>query len=80
LFVQRENLTMVNEAVNQLCLEEENFRGMRESIDAYDQFDQLALAKQLERHDLMDFRRISAYLYKVRVCVCVCVCVCVVMP
>ncbi len=80
MFVQRENLTMVNEAVNQLCLEEENFRGMRESIDAYDQFDQLALAKQLERHDLMDFRRISAYLYKVRVCVCVCVCVCVVMP
>ena len=64
LFVQRENNLMVNEAVNQLCLEEENHRGMRESIDAYDQFDQLALAKQLERHDLIDFRRISASLYK----------------
>jgi len=29
LFVQRENLPLVNEAVNQLCLEEENHRGMR---------------------------------------------------
>jgi len=64
LFVQRENVIMVNEAVNQLYIEEDNHRGLRESVDAYDQFDQLALAKTLERHDLIDFRRIAAYLYK----------------
>lgn len=64
LFVQRDNLTLVNEAVNQLYLEEENHTALRESIDLHDQFDQLALAKQLERHELMAFRRISAYLYK----------------
>jgi clathrin heavy chain len=65
LFVQRENVLQVNEAVNQLYIEEDNHKALRESIDLYDQFDQIALAKLLERHELMDFRRIAAYLYKV---------------
>jgi clathrin heavy chain len=64
LFVQRDNIIQVNEAVNQLFIEEDNHKALRESIDSYDQFDQIALAKLLERHDLMDFRRIAAYLYK----------------
>lgn len=43
LHVQRENLAAVNEAVNQLCLEEEDYKSLRESIDVYDQFDQVTL-------------------------------------
>jgi clathrin heavy chain len=45
-------------------LQQENYRGLRESIDAFKQFDQIALAQSLERHELMEFRRIAAYLYK----------------
>jgi len=62
--VQRENLQTVNEAVNWLYLQQENYKSLRESIDAFPQFDQIALAQALEKHELMEFRRIAAYLYK----------------
>jgi clathrin heavy chain len=65
LHVQRENLKTVNEAVNELFTEEENYNGLRESIDNYPAFDQVALAQSLEHHELLEFRRISAYLYKI---------------
>eukprot|EP00497_Spongosphaera_streptacantha_P000579 TRINITY_DN1383_c0_g1_i1.p1 TRINITY_DN1383_c0_g1~~TRINITY_DN1383_c0_g1_i1.p1 ORF type:complete len:126 (-),score=36.67 TRINITY_DN1383_c0_g1_i1:2-379(-) len=64
LHVQREDLSVVNEAVNELFVEEENYVHLRESIDDYDQFDQIGLAQRLENHNLLEFRRISAYLYK----------------
>ena len=35
--VQRENINVVNEAVNQLYVEEENYDSLRESIDDYDE-------------------------------------------
>lgn len=34
----------VNEAVNELLIEEEDFQGLRDSITTYDNFDQLTLA------------------------------------
>jgi clathrin heavy chain len=64
LHVQRENILMVNEAINEVYLDEEKYQGLRESIDHYSQFDQLALARRCEGHQLLEFRRISAYLYK----------------
>jgi len=64
LHVQRDNLPAVNEAINQLYLQEENFKGVRESIDQFDQYDQIALAQSIENHELMEFRRISSYVYK----------------
>lgn len=39
-------------------------QALRESVTTYDNFDQLALAAKLERHDLMEFRRIAALIYK----------------
>lgn len=39
-------------------------QGLRASIDAYDNFDTICLAQRLEKHDLIEFRRIAAYLYK----------------
>lgn len=39
-------------------------QGLRTSIDAFDNFDTIALAQQLEKHELTEFRRIAAYLYK----------------
>jgi len=64
LHVQHDNLPAVNEAVNELCVLEEKHKQLRTSIDSYDKFDQIALAQQVENHELLEFRRISAYLYK----------------
>lgn len=64
LHVQRENIINVNEALNTLYVKTENYKALRTSIDAYGHFDQIALAQSLENHELMEFRRISAHLYK----------------
>ncbi|CAK8987762.1 Clathrin heavy chain 1 [Durusdinium trenchii] len=62
--VQGENVAAVNEAYNEVLVEEEDHEKLRESIDEHDNFDQIALAQKLEKHELLEFRRISAYLYK----------------
>uniref|UniRef100_A0A7N6FBB7 Clathrin heavy chain n=1 Tax=Anabas testudineus TaxID=64144 RepID=A0A7N6FBB7_ANATE len=62
--VQNHNNKSVNEALNNLLTEEEDYQGLRASIDAYDNFDTICLAQRLEKHDLIEFRRIAAYLYK----------------
>mmetsp|Transcript_40808 Transcript_40808/g.97020 ORF Transcript_40808/g.97020 Transcript_40808/m.97020 type:complete len:1701 (-) Transcript_40808:29-5131(-) len=64
LSVQKNNLTEVNEAMNELLVEEEDYEGLRTSITTYDAFDQLGLAFKLERHELLEFRRIAAYVYQ----------------
>uniref|UniRef100_A0A8C2Q9P9 Clathrin heavy chain n=1 Tax=Cyprinus carpio TaxID=7962 RepID=A0A8C2Q9P9_CYPCA len=62
--VQSHNNRAVNEALNNLLMEEEDYQGLRASIDAYDNFDSMGLAQRLETHELIEFRRIAAYLYK----------------
>jgi clathrin heavy chain len=54
----------VNEALNGLLITEEDYNGLKTSIDAFDNFDNISLAQQLEKHELIEFRRIAAYLYK----------------
>jgi clathrin heavy chain len=62
--VQKENLSVVNEAINELAILEEDYEGLRSSIDDYDNFDQIYLAQKVEKHELLEFRRIASYLYK----------------
>ncbi|XP_044051019.1 clathrin heavy chain 1 isoform X3 [Siniperca chuatsi] len=62
--VQNHNNKSINEALNNLLTEEEDYQGLRASIDAYDNFDTIGLAQRLEKHELIEFRRIAAYLYK----------------
>lgn len=62
--VQTNNNKSVNEAINQVLTEEEDYEGLRKSIDTFDNFDTIALAQLLEKHELLEFRRIAAYLYK----------------
>lgn len=62
--VQNLNNKAINEALNSLLIEEEDYQGLRTSIDAFDNFDNIALAQKLEKHELIEFRRIAAYLYK----------------
>merc|ERR1712002_1212294 len=53
-----------NKALNGLLIAEEDYQGLKTSIDAFDNFDNIQLAQTLEKHELIEFRRIAAYLYK----------------
>lgn len=46
--------------MNALLVEEEDYEGLSHSIQSYDNFDQVALAAALERHELLEFRRVAA--------------------
>ena len=65
LHVQRDNLAPVNKAINTLYIKAENYKGLRESVDSYNNFDQITLAQELERHELLEMRRIAAHIYKI---------------
>jgi len=62
--VQEKNVAAVNEALNELYIEEEDYDSLRSSIDHYNQFDAMKLAQSLEKHELLEFRRVAAYIYK----------------
>jgi len=62
--VQNNDIAMINEALNELYVEEEDYTSLRDSIDTYGTFDQISLATKMQTHELLEFRRISAYLYK----------------
>ncbi|RXK35208.1 clathrin heavy chain [Tremella mesenterica] len=61
---QKLNITVVNEAYNDLLIEEEDHVTLRSSLETHDQYDAIKLAKRLETHDLLEFRRIAALLYR----------------
>mmetsp|Transcript_18521 Transcript_18521/g.52003 ORF Transcript_18521/g.52003 Transcript_18521/m.52003 type:complete len:1694 (+) Transcript_18521:108-5189(+) len=62
--VQKSNVAEVNDALNELLVEEEDYEALHHSISQYDNFNQLGLAAELEKHELLEFRRVSATLYK----------------
>eukprot|EP00730_Choanoeca_flexa_P006582 TRINITY_DN12179_c0_g1_i1.p1 TRINITY_DN12179_c0_g1~~TRINITY_DN12179_c0_g1_i1.p1 ORF type:complete len:1670 (+),score=638.03 TRINITY_DN12179_c0_g1_i1:88-5097(+) len=62
--IQQNDNAMVNEALNALFIDEGDYESLRTSIDGFKNFDNIALAQQLEKHELLEFRRIAAYLYK----------------
>eukprot|EP00798_Chlamydomonas_sp_ICE-L_P023296 gene23296-30532_t len=62
--VQKSNVPEVNEALNSLLVEEEDYVALKHSIEQYDNFDQPGLASKLEKHELIEFRRVAALLYK----------------
>lgn len=49
-----------------MLIEEEDYSTLRDSIDNFDRYDTVLLAKRLEKHALLEFRRLAAHLYKVR--------------
>lgn len=64
--VQHLNIEAVNDAYNDLLIEEEDFKTLRDSIDSFDNFNNISLASRLEKHELLEFRRLAAHLYKVK--------------
>ncbi|KAF2876123.1 clathrin heavy chain [Massariosphaeria phaeospora] len=64
LNVQSQNKREVNNALNDLLIEEEDYKTLRDSVSNYDNYDPVDLAQRLERHDLVFFRQIAAEIYR----------------
>ncbi|PSS27773.1 hypothetical protein M430DRAFT_62977 [Amorphotheca resinae ATCC 22711] len=64
LNVQPQNKRTVNSAINDLLIEEEDYKTLRDSVENYDNYDPVELAQRLERHDLVFFRQIAASIYR----------------
>jgi clathrin heavy chain len=62
--VQQLDIAPVNEALNELYVEGEQYEELRASISDFSNFDQIQLAQSLEKHELVEMRRISALVYK----------------
>lgn len=62
--IKKHDLEAVNNAFFDLLIEEEDAATLRDSIDTNTNFDGPSLASRLEKHELLDFRRIAAHLYK----------------
>ena len=62
--VQSANNYDVNEALNEIFIEEEEPELLKTSILKYSAYDQLTLAKKIENHPLLEFKRISALVYR----------------
>jgi len=62
--VQPQNIRAVNEALNEIYLENQDFEKLRQSIREYDSIESLDLAIGLENHELLECRRISSLLYR----------------
>merc|ERR1719446_1557044 len=62
--VQQHNIAAVNEAINDLYVDGEQYEELRTSIEDFDNFDQIALAQRLEKHELVEMRRIASLVYK----------------
>ncbi|EOO02633.1 putative clathrin heavy chain protein [Phaeoacremonium minimum UCRPA7] len=64
LNVQTQNKRTVNDAINDLLIEEEDYKTLRDSVENYDNYEPVALAQRLEKHDLVFFRQIAANIYR----------------
>lgn len=64
LNVQPQNKREVNNALNDLLIEEEDYKTLRDSVNNHDNYDPVDLAQRLERHDLVFFRQIAADIYR----------------
>jgi clathrin heavy chain len=62
--VQDVDVPAINDALNELYIDEEDYDALRESIRDYANFDGKALARRIEGHEVLEFRRIAAELYK----------------
>jgi clathrin heavy chain len=64
LNVQPQNKRTVNDAINDLLIEEEDYKTLRDSVENYDNYDAVELAGRLEKHDLIFFRQIASNIYR----------------
>lgn len=61
---QERNSKKVNEALNDLYIEEENFDALRHSVESYSNFDAEELSAKLEKMESLEFRNIALLLHR----------------
>lgn len=54
--VQSNNVAAVNEALNEIYIEEEDYDRLRESVDMHDNFDQIGLAQKVKLFHFLDLK------------------------
>jgi clathrin heavy chain len=64
LNVQSQNKRAVNDAINDLLIEEEDYKQLRDSVQNFDNYEAVALAQRLEKHELVFFRQIASNIYR----------------
>ena len=64
LNVQPQNKRTVNNAINDLLSEEEDYKTLHDSVENYENYDPVELAQRLEQHELIFFRQIAANIYR----------------
>lgn len=64
LSVQGQNKKAVNDAINDLLIEDEDYKTLRDSVENYTNYDAVELASRLEKHELVSFRQIAANIYR----------------
>jgi len=62
--VQKFDVSIINETLHDLYIEDEDYEALRNSIEKFKNFNMIALASTLSSHELLEFRRISAYVYR----------------
>ena len=62
--VQERNIKKVNESLNAMFVEEENFSALRKSVDHHNNFDSVELSAQLEKMEMFEFRKIALMLHR----------------
>ncbi|OAJ39008.1 hypothetical protein, variant [Batrachochytrium dendrobatidis JEL423] len=63
---QTTNNAAVNAAYNDLLIEQEDFNTLRDSVENFDNIEHVSLAQRLEKHELLEFRRVAASLYQTK--------------
>eukprot|EP01064_Diplonema_japonicum_P020232 TRINITY_DN2938_c0_g1_i2.p1 TRINITY_DN2938_c0_g1~~TRINITY_DN2938_c0_g1_i2.p1 ORF type:complete len:1602 (+),score=485.27 TRINITY_DN2938_c0_g1_i2:659-4807(+) len=61
--VQKINSKTVNEAINEVYIEEEDYEALRDSLSSYTNFDRQNLCTSLSTHPLMELRRVASWIH-----------------
>lgn len=61
---QERNAKKVNESINEMYIEEDDFDALRHSVETYSNFDADELSARLEKMELMEFRNIALLLHR----------------
>ena len=64
LATQQINDPAVNMAYNELCILENDYKSLKQSIERFNNFDNLSLAQKLKNHSSVEFRRVAAILFR----------------
>lgn len=62
--VQSFNVQAVNDALNEIYLETDDFESLKQSVLQFENIEPLGVAKSLSKHEFIEFRRIASYIYR----------------